>query len=1010
MYWLLLLAQLLNIPQVKASETINIPVFEDTYIEEKFPTVSPWSTRILFVGTDSLYGKGKTRILVKPELSVLDEADVLYTDVEKVELIMTVQNYQGTKGEVTIDTYTTSLPWSMFTVNWLTHISPSSVKEDSSIITTSYGKKSILVTSTFYDVYGGYPSLDRGIMLKINAETEKAITFWGNGCDVAQITSPCGSIADRPYFKITYRNNVQPSVCKLKYPTENLTKTSAISMEPVPSTDPDSTAPILYYGRVCLDIECTSLIWQGALNVGKKVSVTLEDQNYFLSCQASDRHQGAQWGDSKEITVDTVPPTPPVIIDEPLYTASTENKIFWYPETQEEVMYQVLTSERSDFGAYNTYSEWITNNSIELFHSKEKTFYYKVRSRDKAGNESIWSTPTSTVIDTTYPAVKYFKTNKTLLSPQQKKDGGVDGNAYIQGGSEEANVDVLRLEIRNPAHNVVYTEIVTDKSYLWTHWPEKSDYEDGVYFAVFYVADTVGHVSVSDPIFFTLDTTPPKYAKIEGISPGQTLSKQDFQIKVFCSAQSFATVYLSGKIIATQKQSHFLKINKKDGTYNLKVACTDEAANKSEKTLSFSIDTTPPNPPSLTYTHDSEKKLLALKAYCREDATVTFFRAGIMLKSTQCKKNSYATYTEQNIGLPYFTSFTANIRDMSGNTSDLAEKTVYLISSKDTTFKPIKITCSSILRLERKEFEEASCHVPEESFFRYLKTISNAKDSYASSVEVRQIQSSVITTTVYGCKSKTFWDPRTWIGCVNTKLQEIASDVLVTPYIKSSDTLVNQDKLTISNIHKKKDNFELTYHLAFDFAVQVGDETFSHHFTAPQQREIIVPRYESSSKAYFSWIFSTPKQVNQWHGNTVYEKPHSGVDFAVSNERILAPESGKVAVVAYHKASNCNSGGNYLGIKHSNGLYTYYFHLKSSRYSLNTSVKKGEFIATSGNSGMYNCEPLAAHLHFEVRTSMAGKAHINPVPYFKIDWNTIATAKVDKYPGRLSGENPHPKF
>ncbi|MCC7304307.1 hypothetical protein IT418_02755 [bacterium] len=65
MNWLLLIFLFSTISSVSAAETINVSVYEDTYIEEKFPTLSPWSNRVLFLGTDSWYGKGKNRILMK---------------------------------------------------------------------------------------------------------------------------------------------------------------------------------------------------------------------------------------------------------------------------------------------------------------------------------------------------------------------------------------------------------------------------------------------------------------------------------------------------------------------------------------------------------------------------------------------------------------------------------------------------------------------------------------------------------------------------------------------------------------------------------------------------------------------------------------------------------------------------------------------------------------------------------------------------------------------------------
>jgi murein DD-endopeptidase MepM/ murein hydrolase activator NlpD len=80
------------------------------------------------------------------------------------------------------------------------------------------------------------------------------------------------------------------------------------------------------------------------------------------------------------------------------------------------------------------------------------------------------------------------------------------------------------------------------------------------------------------------------------------------------------------------------------------------------------------------------------------------------------------------------------------------------------------------------------------------------------------------------------------------------------------------------------------------------------------------------------------------------------------------------------------------------------------KIAVGTQVNTGDKLSKTGNTGMYNCEKLAAHLHFELRTTADPKNHVNPVPYFNIDWSTIRTANAIKYPGRLSGDNPHPKF
>lgn len=73
---------------------------------------------------------------------------------------------------------------------------------------------------------------------------------------------------------------------------------------------------------------------------------------------------------------------------------------------------------------------------------------------------------------------------------------------------------------------------------------------------------------------------------------------------------------------------------------------------------------------------------------------------------------------------------------------------------------------------------------------------------------------------------------------------------------------------------------------------------------------------------------------------------------------ILATESGTVT-----EAGWSNSGfGNYIVIKHSNGLYSLYGHLSSISVSKGDSVNRGQIIGVMGNTGNSS----GTHLHFEL--------------------------------------------
>lgn len=124
---------------------------------------------------------------------------------------------------------------------------------------------------------------------------------------------------------------------------------------------------------------------------------------------------------------------------------------------------------------------------------------------------------------------------------------------------------------------------------------------------------------------------------------------------------------------------------------------------------------------------------------------------------------------------------------------------------------------------------------------------------------------------------------------------------------------------------------------------------------------------------------------------------HNGIDIVGSNngksatDYIIAHSDG--VVVKLEK--NCNktyktgsSYGNYVKIKHENGYYTLYAHLKygSVAVKVGDKVQKGDIIGYMGNTGHSS----GAHLHFEVRNVQ--DIRIDPTNYIDKDlpceWET----------------------
>lgn len=99
-----------------------------------------------------------------------------------------------------------------------------------------------------------------------------------------------------------------------------------------------------------------------------------------------------------------------------------------------------------------------------------------------------------------------------------------------------------------------------------------------------------------------------------------------------------------------------------------------------------------------------------------------------------------------------------------------------------------------------------------------------------------------------------------------------------------------------------------------------------------------------------------------------FKRMHRGLDIKVyTGDTIVAAFDGKVRVVRY----DAGGYGNYVVIRHHNGLETIYGHLSKHLVEGDQIVKAGEPIGLGGNTG----RSFGSHLHFETR--IAGEP-INP--------------------------------
>lgn len=124
---------------------------------------------------------------------------------------------------------------------------------------------------------------------------------------------------------------------------------------------------------------------------------------------------------------------------------------------------------------------------------------------------------------------------------------------------------------------------------------------------------------------------------------------------------------------------------------------------------------------------------------------------------------------------------------------------------------------------------------------------------------------------------------------------------------------------------------------------------------------------------------------------------HNGIDLVGANYTLdwdVAHSDGEVVDVR----SDCNYNtypngehiyGNYVKLKHSDGYYTLYGHIKygTVQVMVGDKVKKGDRLGYMNNSGYSN----GSHLHFEVRNP--NNETIDPTPYIDKDLPNEPTLK-----------------
>lgn len=133
---------------------------------------------------------------------------------------------------------------------------------------------------------------------------------------------------------------------------------------------------------------------------------------------------------------------------------------------------------------------------------------------------------------------------------------------------------------------------------------------------------------------------------------------------------------------------------------------------------------------------------------------------------------------------------------------------------------------------------------------------------------------------------------------------------------------------------------------------------------------------------------ATITQPYHINGQKGYNYNHWGIDLTGFNgsynvlDWIVAHTAGTVVDIRTNcRSFESNSYGNYVLLKHDNGMFTMYAHMAYGQVKVSRGqrVSKGQVLGYADNTGT----SYGGHLHFEIRQSNGNK--IDPQPYLNAD-------------------------
>ena len=197
---------------------------------------------------------------------------------------------------------------------------------------------------------------------------------------------------------------------------------------------------------------------------------------------------------------------------------------------------------------------------------------------------------------------------------------------------------------------------------------------------------------------------------------------------------------------------------------------------------------------------------------------------------------------------------------------------------------------------------------------------------------------------------------------------------------KLTEIIANSQKKLLQKTQNKEDEYQALLKEKINESTDLYKELYEYE--AALEFAIDPKTIPKQRKGFLSWPAETSR-ITQSYGCTSFAKRsgiyskchHNGVDFGTKYGKILSVADGVVKTTESSYHSRCGYG-KWVIIEHNNGISSLYGHLSKFIVREGQSIKRGDIIGYSGNTGV----SIAAHLHFSLFLTTGLKI----VPYSNI--------------------------